>query len=334
MKRQRGIPSGLLLFAVTILVSLLSLCASTHSWAQQESEGGRGGGSTSLPPTPTPVPPTPTPVPPLPASFCDGKTVSQVSLANQNHDGVTFRFNGTKTQYDATRQRWYLNDSGASWVCAKNPKAANLGTTGVNLVTNFGHARSDALHSQYDQQRQWTVGTGYFGGLFKGSAATSCFLCGLVRWKKGCFPHGVRILMGDGVTYKKVEEFSAGETVWNPVLKRAVTIRNISEGPEKKALVVLETDGAKLRASTEHPMFTARGWRQAQEVRVGEIVEDAAGNKLKVRRVSREKPTAGLSVINFVLERHGSPSDGLMVAEGLVVGDLIVQHEVSAQRKK
>jgi len=255
-------------------------------------------------------------------------------LADQKHDGVKFRFKAANTQYDTARNRWYLNDNGASWVCAKNPNADKLGTTGVNLAFDFNYVRSNVGHRQYEGQRQWTVNSTYFADLFRGGAAKSCFICGLIRWKKGCFPHGVTILTGDGVTYKKVEDFSAGETVWNPGLKKAVKILNISEGPERKGIVVLETDKARLRASTEHPMFTTKGFRQAQEIRVGDIVEDSLGKKVKVLRVSREKPAAGLSVINFVLERDGSEHDGLMVAEGLVVGDLIVQHEVSARRKK
>ncbi len=334
MKGQRHIHSKRLLVALIFISSGGSLSATaTRAWAQRQSENGQNDSVTSAPPTAT-VPPTATPVPPPPASFCDGRTVSQVSLANQVHNGITYQFNGAKMEYDTARKRWYLNDNGSSWVCAKNPNSQTLGTTGVNLVTNFTWVRSDALINDYINQRQWTIDSGLFDRQFSGNAAQSCFLCGLVRWLYGCFPHGVNILTGDGVTYKKIEEFSAGETVWNPVTKKAVKILNISEGPERKALVVLKTDGATLRASTEHPMFMARGWRQAQEIRSGDILQDSAGEKVKVRKVSRERPTAGLSVINFILERHGLPSDGLMVADGLVVGDLIVQHEISAKRKK
>jgi hypothetical protein len=331
MNRHHDSFKSVLLLIVSILLQFPLVFDFTNCSAQQEGESS----GPATPPTSTPVvPPTATPVPPRQASYCDGKTVSQISLADQKHDGVKFRFKGASTVYDTARNRWYLNDNGASWVCAKNPNADKLGTTGVNLASDFGHAHSDVGRNQYDGQRQWTVNSTYFANLFSGTAAKSCFLCGLIRWKKGCFPHGVTILTGDGVTYKKVEDFSAGETVWNPGLKKGVKILNISEGPERKGIVVLETEGARLRASTEHPMFTTKGFRQAQEIRVGDIVEDSSGKKAKVLRVSREKPTAGLSVINFVLERHGSAHDGLMVAEGLVVGDLIVQHEVSARRKK
>lgn len=331
MDRRRCPFQSALLLAVGILLQFPLMFGFTTCLAQQEGEVS----GPATPPTSTPVvPPTATPVPERQASYCDGKTVGQISLAGQKHDGVKFRFDAAKTQYDEKRERWYFKDKGASWVCAKNPNADKLGTTGVNLAFDFNHVRSDVGHGQYDGQRQWTVNSTYFADLFRGGAAKSCFICGLIRWKKGCFPHGVTILTGDGVTYKKVEDFSAGETVWNPGLKKAVKILNISEGPEKKGIVVLETDKARLRASTEHPMFTTKGFRQAQEIRVGDIVEDSSGKMVKVLRVSREKASAGLSVINFVLERDGSPHDGLMVAEGLVVGDLIVQHEVSARRKK
>ena len=319
------------LLALSILAHFPLMFGLSICFAQQRGEDL----GAVTPPTATPTAtPTTTPVPPPPPSFCDGKTVQQISLGDQDHDGVKFKFKTEKVEYDSPRNRWYTKEKGASWVCAKNPKAATLGTSGVNLVYDFSMVRSNASHGQYERQREWTVTSSLFTNLFNHQAAKSCFLCGLVRWEGGCFPHGVNILTGDGVTYKAIERFSAGESIWNPVLRKAIKILSISEGPEKKALVVVETESARLRASTEHPMITTRGLLQARDIRVGDVVEDSTGNKVKVRRVSREKPEAGLSVINFVLERHGSPHDGLMVAEGLVVGDLIVQHELAARRKK
>jgi hypothetical protein len=39
-------------------------------------------------------------------------------------------------------------------------------------------------------------------------------------------------------------------------------------------------------------------------------------------------------VINFILERFGSEHDGLLVADGILVGDLTAQRALSAKRMK
>ena len=44
--------------------------------------------------------------------------------------------------------------------------------------------------------------------------------------------------------------------------------------------------------------------------------------------------STGLTVINFILERTGSEHDGLLLADGLVVGDLIIQRSLARDVSK
>lgn len=200
----------------------------------------------------------------------------------------------------------------------------------MNIVHSFGYRRSTIGDSDI-QKRQF--GAGLLPGLFAGAGQNSCFVCGLIRWHKGCFPPGVKIVMGDGSETKKVEEVSAGDLIWNPVLKKAAKILRISEGPEKKDIVVIQAGALTLRVSSEHPVLTNKGMLQAQHVAVGASVTDSSGVQHNVSAVSREKATPGLTVINFILERSASEHDGLLVADGMIVGDLLIQHSLAEKKK-
>lgn len=249
-------------------------------------------------------------------------------MSGQRHDGVGYTFDSSKAKYDSALKVWYQDQHGASWVCMRNPNADRLVGAGINLAYSFGHARAGVNHGDYAGERAF--GSTFARNLFEGAANNSCFVCGLIRWKKGCFPPGVKILMGDGATEKNVEDVSVGDLLWNPQLKKGARVLRISQGPEKMDIVVVHAGSMKLRVSGEHPVLTMEGMRQAQRLVVGSVVTDNSGKRHKVTEITHEKATPGLTVINFILEREGGAEDGLLVADGVVVGDLLVQHLLSS----
>lgn len=275
--------------------------------------------------------PTVTPTPTATATrvnYCAGKSLSQIQLPNQKHDGQTFVFNPSRMIYDKNKSVWFDNQGASTFVCAYNSGAERYPDS--NLVYNFGHRRSGA--SAGDQGGRIAFGKQLTDSLAAEKAQKSCFICGLVRWKKGCFPPGVLITMGDGVTTKKVEDIAAGDMVWNPTRREAVRVIKVSEGPERKALVRVKAGPLSVTMSREHPVAVGSGWKQAQEIRSGDIVRDAQGREFVVEQVLDVPPSTGLTVINFVLERGGKEGDGLLIADSMVVGDLLVQRELAGKK--
>jgi hypothetical protein len=233
--------------------------------------------------------------------------------------------------YDRNAGVWYDDQGGSTFVCAYNSGAEKYPDS--NLAADFSYVRSGGgLAGRIARGRDVISGLTTSLDPRHAGFKRSCFICGLVRDKKGCFPPGVLITMGDGRTTKKVEDIAAGDMVWNPVLKKASKVLKVSEGPERKALVQVKAGHLSVTMSREHPVAVSSGWKQAQEVKPGDVVRDAHGLSHTVAQVSDLPSPAGLTVINFVLERSGTADDGLLLADGMVVGDLLVQRELAGNR--
>jgi|GEM_PF-4847520 len=246
---------------------------------------------------------------------CAGRSIQEVNLAGQSWGGpVGF----TGSQHSNAFNWWTTStgykDGDIRWSCARN--TAGIRTRNYNLVYNHGYLGG---------RNDWDWDNG-----FNTAAYNSCFVCGQVRTVGGCFPPGVRVVLGDGTSTKVVETVRAGDLLWNPVLKRGVRVETISQGPEKKDLTVVHAGGRTLRMSSEHPVVTANGFKQAQDLALGDTLRDDTGKDVTVDAITMEPASAGLTVINFILERSGSEHDGLLLADGLVVGDLIIQRSLAA----
>jgi hypothetical protein len=251
---------------------------------------------------------------------CAGRTIDEVQL-NGTSLGKKLDFDGSKAQ--STEANWWsmeekINDGKVRWSCARN--TAGVRTPGYNLVYNRGYLGA------YDE---W----GWDDG-FNTAAYNSCFVCGQVRTVGGCFPPGVRVVLGDGTSTKAVEDVRSGDLLWNPVLKRGFKVKTVSQGPEKKDLVVVHAGGRTLRMSSEHPVATAKGFKQAQSLVLGDILRDETGNEVTIDAITMEPVSAGLTVINFILERSGSEHDGSLIADGLLVGDLTIQRGLAGDDGK
>jgi len=264
-----------------------------------------------------PVPPDSCARPPTSPYFgnpdcCAGRTIDEVQL-NGTSWGKHLDFDGSKAQ--STVVNWWsmeekYKDGKIRWSCARNTMGVKTPLVN-NLVYNFGYLGG-------------RNGWGWDDG-FNTADHNSCFVCGQVRTVGGCFPPGVRVVLGDGTSTKGVEDVRAGDLLWNPALKRGFKVKTVSQGPEKKDLVVVQAGGRTLRMSSEHPVVTANRFKQAQSLVLGDSLRDESGKEVTVNAITMEPVSAGLTVINFILERSGSEHDGLLIADGLLVGDLTIQ---------
>jgi hypothetical protein len=169
-------------------------------------------------------------------------------------------------------------------------------------------------------------------------AANACFVCAhdrIIRGNSyGCFPYDVKIAMDDGSSTKRVQDIRVGDFIWNPKLQKPVRVESVIEGAEQKDLVVVHAGSLELRMSTEHPVVTRAGMKQAIELVVGDVIQDADGESHAIDTITREALAPGKTVVNFELARSGDSNDGLLVADGVIVGDLITQRALAAERKK
>ena len=267
-------------------------------------------------------------------SPCAGKTLNDVSLAGQKHDGVRFNFNPGSMQYDATREVWYDNQGGSTYTCQLNSNADSLGDD-ADLVYDFRYQRYGGAH-YHEWEKRVAYGDTMMDSLENANGndergSNSCFICGLVRFKKGCFPPGVKVTLGDGHSTKAVEDVASGDLLWNPVLKKAVKVLNVIEGPEEKPLVMVNAGSFSLKMSQEHPVWTKAGLKQAKALSLGDVLFDASGKEVAISELSQQPVKEAQTVINFVLEGDAGKGDAsrMILADGLVVADLVAQKKLA-----
>ena len=106
----------------------------------------------------------------------------------------------------------------------------------------------------------------------------------------------------------------------------------VVKGPEELGLVELSYEGFALRVSRKHPVLTGNGMKPAGELQPGEIVFDGEGRERRLERVTLLPIEEGQRVINFILDGALDAQDRMILAEGIVSGDLIVQLDLAAGR--
>ena len=150
----------------------------------------------------------------------------------------------------------------------------------------------------------------------------------------GCFVAGTRIDLGDGKVLP-VEYATPGMELatFDGPRRRAV---RVEAGPELESVIAIQTaEGHRLTVTRAHPMFTAAGLKRASELTLRDRLLAAHGGYAAISRLTHER-YEGL-VFNFALAGE-TPRDGQtqrphqIVANGLVVGDLVLQQRLSQER--
>ena len=140
----------------------------------------------------------------------------------------------------------------------------------------------------------------------------------------GCFARETRLNITPGVAVRIDSLYPNAKVLLAD--GRQATIKKVVAGPEKKPMIAFETDdGDELIVTSEHPMYTQEGVKKAKDVRITDKFKTMAGKMVSLRAIS-QKPYAE-NVYNVELE-GSEEADHLLIAEGLVTGDLYLQQKL------
>ncbi len=254
---------------------------------------------------------------------CADMRIEDIRSGTQRHDGVRFNFNGQSARYDSSRDLWYNDHRGSTYVCEANP-FVDSGNRNPQLFTDFGWMRSGA--GRGDVGGRLDTGDAYLDTIGNRNS-NACYVCGLIRNSSGCFPPGVRIATDAEGGDILVEEIAVGDLLWNPQTQERVRVLKVIEGPEENDLIRLGYGDVSLTVSQEHPVVTGEGIKKARDLTLADLVYDGSGDTHQLTQLEAVLANEGQTVINFILEaRADLGHDGRMVlADGVVTGDLIVQ---------
>ena len=269
---------------------------------------------------------------------CDTVNTSNV-VTKRWDDGhsQTFRLNEAMKTTRNGMDVWYINDTADSttYMCIRNTNTVGLTQTEVTPFYDWQWIYRYAKHAGSDNS-QSAITTRLDGGMaaLQGHLTDSkaCYLCGYARWG-GCFDPEVELQMADG-SRKAARDIAAGDRLWNPVTKETVTVRMVIEGAEALGLVELSDGDFVLRVSQEHPVLTANGLMRAKDLKAGDIVFDAQGGARPLVSVEILPVAEGQRVINFVVGEEGAgPQGRMLLSDGIVTGDFLVQRELRETAK-
>jgi hypothetical protein len=159
-----------------------------------------------------------------------------------------------------------------------------------------------------------------------------CEKCECVRGGRGCFAPGTKIMLGDK-SHKPIEEIAAGDLLWNPLLKKAVRVNRVIEGPEALPYVKIVAGSALLKLSQGHAVHTKNGIKKAIDIKKGDLLFDGSGNAIEVKEAGLVHPVEPRQrVLNVVLDGDDSPEQHALLSDGIVTGDLVLQQKIGKSK--
>ena len=144
----------------------------------------------------------------------------------------------------------------------------------------------------------------------------------------GCFVKGTKISISK-TTAVEIEKLVPESPIWLAD-GRLTKVKKVVAGPETKPVIAFETaNGSKLEITSEHPLLTNKGLKLAKDVSIGEELKTAEGKFVAIVSISQRL----YSDLVYNIELEGpSELDHLVLAEGLVAGDLHLQNKLSTPR--
>lgn len=147
------------------------------------------------------------------------------------------------------------------------------------------------------------------------------------RTSDGCFAEDTLIRLADG-SEKEISQLAKGDLVWNPVNLRAMAVKRMTVGPEKKPMSRVFVEGRAVDVTDGHPFMTQNGWKKTAELNVGDMVKSASGAFSPVTAITALPVGANLpTVYNLALEGDAA-DDHYVLANGVVTGDLYIQEKL------
>lgn len=158
--------------------------------------------------------------------------------------------------------------------------------------------------------------------------------CGTTHFRNmGCFTPETQIQLADGST-RRIDELQAGDLIHNPLTGRPAKLKGMVKGPEKEPMIELGYDGKVVHVTTKHPMLTLTGVKAAMDLKLGEEVLGADKKFHRLTDLRRLPVDPEQQVYNFVMDdADDSPSHHVVVADGILTGDLQLQQELEKRTK-
>jgi hypothetical protein len=135
----------------------------------------------------------------------------------------------------------------------------------------------------------------------------------------GCIAAGTSIVMEGGAT-KAVETLKPGDKIRSGT--GSLALAAIATAPQNKTVTVTADDGSTVRLSQIHPVVTARGTVQAQDLRLDDVLTTATGTA-KVTRIDQQVLADPVAVYDLVLTPAtvSAKQGSTLFAGGILVGD-------------
>jgi|GEM_PF-1991752 len=163
--------------------------------------------------------------------------------------------------------------------------------------------------------------------------SSACYALGSLkvaapRSHGGCFSMSTKIKMADG-SEKAIGLLSKGEKVFNPLTGKSQEIVNLIEGPEAdKAMYEVGYGNAKVTVTENHPFMTNKGLRAAKNLKNGDLVVDADGKFVALNVVNKLAVNPAQVVRNITLAGDNTEKAHMVLADGIVTGDLYLQKKL------
>ncbi|MFW7377216.1 MAG: Hint domain-containing protein [Oligoflexus sp.] len=146
------------------------------------------------------------------------------------------------------------------------------------------------------------------------------------RGQGGCFAEDTQILMGDG-SKKRADAIRPGDEVFNPIVGRAIKVEKVIAGPENAELLAISIDTRTIKVSQEHPFMTELGPIPAHVLKVGDKILDIDGSYRSITKINALESLEPVKVWNFILQGEYQQLSHLLVGDGIVSGDLVLQKQ-------
>lgn len=216
--------------------------------------------------------------------------------------------------------------SDPKWWGRCNPNGAALNPEGCAAITKASFASGCLNQTEYDFAIAHNAVVGCVG-----TEIFSACVC-------GCFEANTRVLTLDAQElpqWTNVSEIkrdskiiSVGKfaTLENLSFEKSTVSHNTS-GPEDSAMYIFNTTAGSLSVTQNHAILLANGELvAAKDVKLTDAL--VAANGLTAELVSIERKATKLPVYNFQVTNVKSDKEHLIVAEGLIVGDLYLQNRI------
>lgn len=185
------------------------------------------------------------------------------------------------------------------------------------------------------------VTTGYVGMVYDGSITNyrlaSCDVLALTtpsevpRTRDGCFAPETKIMTSIGA--KPIRDIQAGDLIYSPISKNFSPVVQKTVGPEAKALIEVGYQGKTVRVTTEHPFITVAGLKQAQELtKADRLLTEKKGEYAPIE-VLRQLPVQKDQMVYNIHVFGESFANRVIVADGIVTGDLRMQQDLANERR-